>query len=152
MSPRALSPTYIAAELAPRKGVDGESAGLLMRPTGGNDFRLIEKRVHLDLVAGEPLFESFTACSISATVKLEIPMLRASPVRLTSHNAAIVSLSETCGFGQCSKSRSTSERRSRVTLSLAERSRSRALKWEGHTLVVMKISSRPSPLDRKSVV
>src|SRR6266700_1687038 len=88
---------------------------------------------------------SRTASSMSATVKLETPMCRASPICLTLHRAPSVSASGTCGFGQCKSNRSTSESRSRARLALAARSSACGAKCDGQTLVVMKMSLRATP-------
>ena len=88
---------------------------------------------------------SRTASSISGTVKLDTPMWRARPLCLTLHKAPSVSDSGICGFGQCRSRRSTSDSRSRARLPLAARSSSSGAKCAGHTLVVMKTSSRRTP-------
>src|SRR6478672_10502325 len=67
---------------------------------------------------------NFTVALIKATVKFETPMCLHIPSFLTRASAPNVSCNGTCGFGQCSSNRSTSERRSFVRLSLADRSRS----------------------------
>ena len=86
---------------------------------------------------------------MSATVKFETPMWRASPSRLTLHSAPMVSGNGICGFGQCSSSRSTSLSRSRTRQSRAARSRSRGAKWFGQIFVVTKTSLRLTPEARK---
>lgn len=65
----------------------------------------------------------FTACLISATVKLETPMCRVSPKRLACASAPSVFDSGTRGLGQCSN-RSSTGMRSLTRLSLVEGSRS----------------------------
>ena len=63
-------------------------------PAAGRDhLGLVEKRMHLDLVADQRLARQCTASSTSATVKFETPIWRASPSRLTLHSAPSVSAS-----------------------------------------------------------
>src|SRR5712671_6936671 len=69
-------------------------------------------------------------------------MCLAMPSFLTWASAPNVSASGTCGFGQCSSNRSTSESRSFVRLSLVDRSRSFGAKWVVQTLVVTNNSQR----------
>ena len=84
-----------------------------MLAAGRDHLRLIEERMHLDLIADQRFAgRALTASSIIATVKFDMPMWRARPARLTLQSAPSVSLSGMFGFGQCSSRRSTSDRRS----------------------------------------
>ncbi len=115
----------VAFGAAARDRTIGDHRDAMSRRQAAITLQLVEERMALDLIADQRLArQSFTASSISATVKFETPMCRVRPSRFILHSAPIVSASGMRGLGQWISSRSMLRSRSCARLSCVERSRS----------------------------